>query len=72
MALMPAALSAIAFPILSGPTTWGMIACRAGIMKDQIAPWISEEINRWYQRTYSVKIASPTTSASSPTISWPI
>ena len=60
---MPAALSAIAFPILSGPTTWGMIAWRAGIMKDQIAPWISDEMSRWYQRTHSVKIASPTTNA---------
>ena len=44
---MAAALRAMALVRFSFPTSWGMIACLAGIKKAKTAPWPMETAKRW-------------------------
>ena len=44
--LMPAAFSAIALVIFSGPTNWGMMACLAGIINAHSPPVTMDEMKR--------------------------
>ena len=69
VALMPAAFSAIAFVIFSGPTSWGMMACLAGIINAHSPPVTMDEMKRCCQAITSKSIARLTTRDREPATS---
>ena len=60
MPLMAMALRAMALVSIPRSTSCGIIACRAGIMKEKTAPCIMEAASKWYQVTTSSEMETAT------------